>query len=181
MSRRARLGFVAIILYTSVLGFLAPRTPLRAQSATLTNRLFLPGIVVQPASSWSAPELAVFNLINQQRRANGCPEVKMSDELANAARAHSKDMADKNFVSHTGSSGSSFSQRAKAAGYQFFPSGEIIAAGQSTPNDAVTSWMNSSGHRSIILTCANDDIGVGYVDKAGSQYRFYWTVVFGQR
>lgn len=182
MSRHARIGLVAVV--GCVLILFAPQAVLQAQSTNLTHKLFLPGIIVPPPqaqSAWSAPEITVFNLINQQRRANGCPELKMSDQLAAAARKHSQDMANNGFVDHTGSDGSSFTQRAKTAGYQFFASGEILAAGQSTPADAVSAWMSSSGHRAIILTCANDDIGVGYAEKAGSPYGFYWTAVFGQR
>lgn len=182
MRRHAQLGLVAVV--GCVLALFAPRTVLYAQAPNLTYTLYLSGVGVAPPqtqSAWSSPEVTVYNLINQQRRANGCPEVQMSDQLAAAARKHSQDMAGNNFVSHTGSDGSNFTQRAKAAGYQFFASGEIIAAGQSTPSDAVSAWMGSSGHRSIILTCANNDIGVGYAEKAGSQYQFYWTVVFGQR
>lgn len=183
MSRCARTGLVAAFLYAFVVQLFAPQMPVKAQT-TFRYKLYVPGIVAQPQqaqSIWSTPEMTVFNLINQQRRANGCPEVQLNAELGTAARKHSQDMADRAFVSHTGSDGSSFTQRSKAAGYPYFASGEILAAGQSTPGDAVSSWMNSSGHRAIILTCANDHVGVGYVEKVGSPYRFYWTVVFGQQ
>ena len=183
MSRRARTGLVATVMYALVVSFFTPHTPVQAQTS-LRFKLFVPGIVAQPQqaqSVWSTPEMTAFSLINQQRRANGCSDVQLNTQLGTAARKHSQDMADKGFVSHTGSDGSNFTQRAKAAGYTNFASGEIIAAGQSTPADAVTSWMNSPGHRAILLTCANDHVGVGYVEKAGSPYRFYWTAVFGQQ
>jgi uncharacterized protein YkwD len=183
MRRYARTGCVAVLFCGFVLSLLSPRAPTHAATTPLPYKLFLGGVSVTPASQPfnSQAEIDVVTLINEQRRANNCPPVALVRELSVASKNHSQDMADNNFFSHTGSNGSSFSQRARAAGYAFFPSGEIIAAGYSTPRQVVDGWMNSDGHRRIILTCANDDIGVGLVTKAGSRYTNYWTAVFGQR
>lgn len=180
MRRRARRGLVALIVCGAIIWMLTPRLTPRATAINGTYRIFLPGIVV-PARIWNASELEVFKLINQQRQANGCPPVTLDENLSLAAQAHSQDMATNNYFSHTGRNGSSFSDRARAAGYQFQPSGEILAAGQSTPADAINAWMNSSGHRAIMLNCANDDVGVGMREGPNSTYRYYWTAVFGQR
>lgn len=182
MSRRAR-SLAAVIAASVFLGLITFQPTTKAGTVALNYQIFLPGIVKVPNQTAlpPTPESEVVNLINIQRRANNCPALQSSPQLALAAERHSQDMADHNFFSHTGSNGSNFSQRAQAAGYPYFPSGEIIAAGQSTPADAVNAWMNSSGHRGIILNCANDDIGVGMVQKAGSTYGYYWTADFGQR
>lgn len=180
MCRRARTGLVALIASAAIIWMLTPRLTPRAAAINGPYRIFLPGVVV-PAPVWTASELEAFKLINQQRQANGCPPVTLNVELGIAAQAHSQDMATNNYFNHTGRNGSSFVERARAAGYAFQPSGEILAAGQSTPADAVRAWMNSSGHRAIILTCANDDVGVGLRESPTSTYRYYWTAVFGQR
>jgi uncharacterized protein YkwD len=65
--------------------------------------------------------------------------------------------------------------------HQYRPSGEVIAAGYDSGLSVVDGWMRSSGHRAIILTCANTDIGIGMVAAPGSQWGIYWTGVFGQR
>lgn len=150
------------------------------QAATTKHRVFVPTISSMNVS-WSQEELAVMQLINQRRQAAGCPAVQPNRELGIAAEQHSEDMATEGTLSHTGSDGSSFTQRADAADYSFFASGEIIAAGYSTASAVVDGWMNSPDHRSIILTCQNTDIGVGGVTNLNSQWRFYWTAVFGRK
>ena len=58
-----------------------------------------------------ANEQAIAALINQQRNAIGLPSLSLVSELTQAARRHSRDMADRNFTSHTGSDGSTGGQR----------------------------------------------------------------------
>jgi hypothetical protein len=41
--------------------------------------------------------------------------------------------------------------------------------------------MNSSPHRSLILSSYFPDFGVGYARDPSSQYGHYWTVNFGRR
>jgi uncharacterized protein YkwD len=80
-------------------------------------------------------------------------------------------------MSHTGSDGSSPFDRMKRYGYNYRWAGENVAAGQSSPQDAMRSWMNSSGHRKNILNGKFRDIGVGYA--RGGRYGHYWTQTFG--
>lgn len=180
MRRCAHRCLVALIVCGAIIWMLTPRLTPRATAINGTYRIFLPGIVV-PARIWNTSELEAFKLINQQRQANGCPPVTLDEQLSKSAQDHSQDMATNNYFSHTGRNGSSFVNRSKTAGYQFQPSGEILAAGQSTPADALNAWMNSSSHRAIILTCANNDVGIGLREGPNSTYRYYWTAVFGQR
>jgi uncharacterized protein YkwD len=134
----------------------------------------------------------VVNLINQERTAHGCQPFNVAPQLSAAAQAHSQDMALHDFVSHTGSGGTSPSERLTRAGYNWRMMAENIAAGQSTPEAVVASWMSSSGHRDNILICALHDIGIGYYYQPDDQpnvqlsngqtsgpFRFYWTQDFG--
>ena len=149
--------------------------------ASLPHRIFIPGAAGSPLSAAPPrPVDEVVSLIIERRRAAGCANLQRDDTLAGAAQRHSEDMARNDFMSHTGSDGSSFGQRARAAGYAFFASGEIIAAGYSTPAAVVEAWMNSPGHRGIMLDCRNTDVGAAVVERAGAQYRYYWTAVFGR-
>ena len=53
---------------------------------------------------------------------------------------------------------------------------ENIAWGQKTPEEVVTGWMNSSGHRANILSSKFTFIGVGvYRSSSG---RLYWVQLF---
>ena len=65
--------------------------------------------------------------------------------------------------------GVDFATRITNAGYRWSGAGENIAKGQRTPQDVMTSWMNSSGHKANILNCKFKNIGVGVAaDTRGS-------------
>jgi len=66
------------------------------------------------------------------------------------------------YFSHTGQNGSSFSDRARAAGYTC-AAAENIASGQRSEAEVMTSWLNSPGHRRNILLRDVVDIGIGRV------------------
>jgi uncharacterized protein YkwD len=178
MCRRARSGLAAVFIFVlAIFGSSHAASP--AQAAGI-HRIFVPLAATTP-SLWSATELQAVALINQHRQAKGCPPAQISPELSVASKRHSRDMAENNYFSHTGLNGSTFSQRAQAASYQYWPSGEVLAAGYPTAADAVNGWMNSPAHRDIIMNCNNNDIGIGLHSQATSQWQHYWTAVFGRR
>jgi hypothetical protein len=91
-----------------------------------------------------------------------------------AAQHHSQDMAANNFVSHTGSDGSSPWDRIRREGYPLAAGGETIAAGYPGPPSVVAGWKGSPPHWSILMG-DYEDIGVGYAFNASSDYDHYWT------
>lgn len=121
-------------------------------------------------------EARVFELTNAERATHGCPALAADDRLAAAARAHSADMAARDYFDHVSQDGRSFVDRVKAAGYPS-PGAENIAAGQRTPEDVVKGWMDSPGHRANILNCGLKALGVGLA--RGGSYGRYWTQNFG--
>jgi uncharacterized protein YkwD len=126
-----------------------------------------------------AYETQVANLTNAQRKAHGCGALRIDNRLIQSARAHSTDMVKQGFFSHTGSNGSSFVAREVKAGYPSRgASAENIAWGFRTPQDVVTGWMNSPGHRANILNCGSIAVGVGLAYTAGGSA--YWTQDFGR-
>ncbi|HMO34593.1 MAG TPA: CAP domain-containing protein [Gemmatales bacterium] len=72
--------------------------------------------------------------INNYRARHGLPPMIYSPELQKAAERHAADMAAYNRMSHTGSDGSNFSMRARAAGFPMMGGGEIVAGGNSHPD-----------------------------------------------
>jgi len=126
----------------------------------------------------SQVEAETARLINAERAKVGLSPLIYDVRLGFAAKRHSDDMAKNCFMSHTGSDGSTFSQRVAASGYSG-ARGEIIAAGYSTPSQVVAAWMNSSGHRAIILTASNLHFGGALAFNSACNYRYYWTFVFG--
>jgi uncharacterized protein YkwD len=136
-----------------------------------------------PASAATAPssdatfEARVVKLTNDNRVKNGCAAVRTETRLTTAARAHSVDMASKNYFNHTAKDGSTFLVRAKRAGYTTAV-GENIAWGYRTPEQVVTAWMNSSGHRANILSGTFKDFGAGFATRGRAAY---YTLDFGYR
>jgi len=125
----------------------------------------------------------VLELTNIERSKLSFPSLTFNTQLLNAAETHSQNMALQDFFSHTGKDGSSLGSRISATGYQFSAAAENIAAGSSTPEQVVSSWMNSSGHRANILNPNLKEIGIGYyflADDTGKvNFNHYWTQVFG--
>ena len=87
-------------------------------------------------------------------------------------------MAKTRTFSHTGSGGSTFVARAKAAGYSAALS-ENIAWGYRDGAQVVAAWMKSPGHRANILNCRAKAVGVGAVYAANGTP--YYTQDFGSK
>jgi uncharacterized protein YkwD len=121
----------------------------------------------------------VFALVNQRRAEAGLAAYSRAPELDAAARRHSSNMATTENLSHTGTDGSTFDQRIKAAGYPGDPTGENIAWGYSSAEAVMNGWMNSTGHRANILSQTSNQIGISVVFQEGSEFGFHWTQVFG--
>lgn len=141
-------------------------------------------------SAWVTFEEQTLALINERRAAGATcgttvmPPVSaivMESHLRQAARCHSLDMGTLGYFSHDSQDGRSPWTRIAQAGYTNAAwQGENIAAGQTTPSAVVTSWMNSPGHCSNIMSSNFKDTGLGYANVAGSPYRHYWTQDFAR-
>lgn len=100
-------------------------------------------------------------------------------KLESAALAHSKDMGDNNFFSHTGSDGLRIGNRATTAGYHWSMVGENIAAGFYTVGSVMQGWLNSPSHCSAIMNPHYEEgATVAYIAN-GADYDVYWTMVLG--
>lgn len=126
----------------------------------------------------TALEDLVANLINRERDRAGCGRLHIDEQMVDAARRHSADMARYDYFSHTGRNGSSFVDRLEDAGYpRRHAAGENIAYGYSTAQSVVEAWMASTGHRNNILNCDARATGVGLAYQGR---RAYWTQEFGR-
>ncbi len=120
-------------------------------------------------------EHIVIQLTNQERAANGLPELRPDWQLSRVARHKSADMLENNYFAHTSPSYGSPFDMLEDFGVSYQRAAENIARGQQTPHQVVREWMNSSGHRANILGDFTH-IGVGYVEDGR-----YWTQMFIKR
>jgi uncharacterized protein YkwD len=113
----------------------------------------------------SARERSVVRAINFHRRITGVPRVRGAAGLARAAGYHSREMLAADFFSHNSRDGSSFATRIRRFA-RFNAVGEVIAmlsGCRGAARRAVTMWLNSPPHRSILLSGTYRRIGVGVV------------------
>jgi hypothetical protein len=108
---------------------------------------------------------SVFELTNAFRGVHDRKPLRWNDSLATAAQTHAEDMNTNQFLSHTGSDGSSPYSRAVTAGYRPLGEmyiGEVAAGGSTTAVQFVNVWVNSPiGHRTSLLHSGREDVGVG--------------------
>lgn len=135
-------------------------------------------LISSAALSYENPELAEYAkqvaiLVNRERSSYGLQPVKYSPLLSEAANVRSSELR-KNF-SHTRPNGTSCFTVLKEFDISYFSAAENIAYGQRTPEIVMNAWMNSSGHRTNILSKNVEYIGVGVVYSNGI---YYWTQLF---
>ncbi|MEU1177403.1 CAP domain-containing protein [Streptomyces sp. NPDC005820] len=149
-------------------------TPTATPSEAPTSAAPTPKATSSAADTDSGPTDRVLELVNAERKKAGCSALTENAKLTKAAQDHSQDMADHQNMSHTGSDGSSMSDRLSRVGYAFRSAGENVAAGYGTPESVMDGWMNSAGHKANILNCGFKEIGVGLAQPGN-----YWTQDFG--
>jgi uncharacterized protein YkwD len=135
----------------------------------------------RPTSATSL-ERRAFELINSERRSKGGQPLVWDDELCRMARAHSEEMAQRNFFSHEGPDGD-MADRARALGIRGWRAlGENIAYNQGFDDPAafaVERWMGSAKHRANILSGMFTRSGLGIARAADG--RIFFTQVFAAR
>ena len=148
-------------------------TPIFQQAVSKTlNR-----VVVKPGSRESVPlaytvrnprprpdlEAQMLVLINQERAGQGLQPLRADPELAEVARAHSRDMFARGYFSHITPEGKDPFDRIRAAHVSYRTAGENLALAPTLPQ-AHQGLMNSPGHRANILRPAFGRVGIGIVD-----------------
>lgn len=104
-----------------------------------------------------------------------------SDALASAAARHSADMARRDYFDHASPEGQRVGARVTAAGYGWRSIGENIAGGDRSVEVVVRGWMDSPGHCANIMNPEFRDIGAACVERPGTTWGTYWTMVLGRR
>ncbi|WP_240232305.1 CAP domain-containing protein [Devosia lacusdianchii] len=135
-------------------------------------------IPVLPKAAASTPEnltdAEILTAINAVRAANGAPAWAYNPRLEDAARSQARLMAQKNTLSHD--LGTTLRERVTAAGY-LGAVGENVAKGYTNLQGAIEGWMNSSGHRSTLLSSKFTEFGLAVARGPGG--KLYWAMIAG--
>ena len=105
----------------------------------------------------------VITLLNEQRVNNGLSPLTADSALTAAAMQRAAETVI--YFSHTRPNGSRCFT-AFDGGWR----GENIAAGQADPDEVITGWMNSTGHRKNILEANYTSVGVGCFNYKGINF-----------
>ncbi|QHT59988.1 LysM peptidoglycan-binding domain-containing protein [Paenibacillus lycopersici] len=104
----------------------------------------------------------VVTLVNKERANAGLPALKSDTLLTKVALDKAKDMYANNYFDHNSPTYGSPFDMMRAYGVAYSYAGENIAKGQRTPQEVMTAWMNSAGHKANILNSHYGKIGVAY-------------------
>ncbi|WP_068700167.1 CAP domain-containing protein [Paenibacillus yonginensis] len=104
----------------------------------------------------------VISLVNQERAKENLKPLTEDSALSNMALVKAKDMSQNNYFDHNSPTYGSPFDMMKQFNISFSYAGENIAKGQKTPQEVMTAWMNSAGHRANIMNANYTVIGVGY-------------------
>jgi uncharacterized protein YkwD len=151
------------------------KAPVQTTKPTPTTQ---PAPTTKPSTSTSTTGTSkyaseVLRLVNIERSKAGLSAFTTNQPITNAANKRAQEIV-KSF-SHTRPNGSSPFTALQEYGVSYRTAGENIAYGQKTPQEVVTGWMNSPGHRANILNANFNKIGIGVYQTNGV---YYWTQLF---
>lgn len=119
------------------------------------------------------------DLINQYRSEKGLKPLKLSATLTDAAKAHSRDLAKWDRISHYGSDGSNPWDRVKRTGYKPRLAAENVGTGQISFNEVLKGWKESPGHNKNLLLADAREMGLALVQDPKTEFKSFWTLVIG--
>ena len=116
--------------------------------------------------------------IERVRERRDVRDLRTNAQLDEAAGLHAADMWQRRYFSHVSPGGGDLADRARRSGFArrncSWMVGEVLAWGvgsRSTAAGTVRAWMNSPGHRRILISGRYGQIGIGLV--AGTPFDAY--------
>lgn len=119
------------------------------------------------------------DLINAYRKQNGLKPLRLNVALTEAAKAHSRDLAKWDRISHFGSDGSNPWDRVKRSGFNAKVAAENVGTGQATIAEVLKGWQTSPGHNKNLLLPDADQMGIALVQDPKTEFKTFWTLVVG--
>ena len=136
-----------------------------------------PAPAVAQAGVKPVSQTRALALINTLRKKRGLPPVTGDGRLQKAAQTHSLWMASHGKLSHRAGFGGGLGAKVRRVSYPAGAAWENIAAGQKSLEQAIDSWMKSSGHRKNMLSRSAVHIGIAAAHNPNVRYGTYWTLI----
>jgi uncharacterized protein YkwD len=162
-------SYIAEILVKRPLRFIIVIEVTILALASLLLAPLRPPLVVHAQGRMGSAEQTLFDSANRERAAQGLPQLRWNNSLANAAQQHAQRMAQQNTLSHQLPGEENFKARAIRAGARFSSLAENVAEGPSVAGIHLQ-WMNSTAHRENLLDPDLDSIGIGVAQRNGQLF-----------
>lgn len=120
-------------------------------------------------------EQLLLQRLNEVRASHGLAPVTANPLLNSAARGHVTEARSRNWMSHFGANGSTYTDRIVGTGYVPATTNEIIGWGYNMERQ-ITWWLNSPVHRRIILSPDYVEVGLGYSGDPSRTWGHLWVV-----
>ncbi len=114
-------------------------------------------------------EHTVVRALNAARRLHGLAPLRLVENLSRVAHLHSRDLAEHNLLSHSGSDGTTFDTRIRrAVAARTVGETVIELGGRCTGRAIVRTWLRSPPHRVDVLAPGFGRVGVGRASIRGA-------------
>ncbi len=120
--------------------------------------------------------MQVLPVLNQQRAAAGLPALTWDATVTQAAKVRAIEITQD--FSHTRPDGRDCLTALSDYSTYTYWNGENIACGQYSPEEVMTAWMNSPGHRANILLERYTSVGIACCFDPTSEYGYFWVQMF---
>lgn len=136
-------------------------TPTQDQKSAVSN---IEVVEEASAPAITTDEELVLSLINTEREKNNLSKLEIDSELQNLARLKAEDLVKNNYFSHISPTYGTPFEMLKKYNIKYKIASENIA-GNSSLENAVSSWMNSESHKENILSNLYNFTGIAVVDS----------------
>jgi uncharacterized protein YkwD len=147
---------------------------LRRLPVSLLTGLLISAVVALPAAA--SPQQDAINQLNQQREASGLPALRASDSLERSSTRYARRMIATDYFGHAShiAASSAFGRIGETL--------ELHAGWKADPAQTISAWMNSPGHRAVLMSGAYGWVGMGIArGKIGSRPVTVWVAHVGAR
>lgn len=125
--------------------------------------------------------VAALNAVRAQAQACGqrtwpaAPALRESPVLALSAQRYARELAARDRVDHIGAAGDSLRARLREVGYVMRVSGENLAGGPETLDEALAQWLASPAHCENLMLADFQEFGLACVTGPG-RFQRYWVL-----
>ena len=141
---------------------------------SLLTGFLIAAVVALPAAA--SPQGDAINQLNQLRQASGLPALQASESLHRSSTKYARRMIENDYFGHASriAASSAFGRIGETL--------ELHPGWQADPAQTISAWMNSSGHRAVLMSSAYRWVGMGIArGKIGSRLVTVWVAHVGAR